>query len=94
VREIERAYVNKVYRGHDAPKPLRVFLSGQKRGVHGQIGCELRRRSAIEAEEIIGMLREAEVALDRRFTTGTLWHKSKALKSLNSVHKIEDGILG
>ncbi len=48
-REIERVYVDKGYRGHDAPKPLRVFKSGQKRGVHGQIRRELRRRSAIEA---------------------------------------------
>ncbi len=48
-REIERAYVDKGYRGHDAPKPYRVFKSGQKRGVHGQIKKELRRRSAIEA---------------------------------------------
>lgn len=39
----------KGYRGHDAPKPLRVLLSGQKRGGHGQIKRELRRRSAIEA---------------------------------------------
>lgn len=48
-REIERVYADKGYRGHDAPQPLRVFLSGQKRGVHGQIKRELRRRSAIEA---------------------------------------------
>ena len=48
-REIERVYVDKGYQGHDAPKPLRVFKSGQKRGVHGQIKKELRRRSAIEA---------------------------------------------
>ncbi|MDA1098680.1 MAG: IS5 family transposase [Proteobacteria bacterium] len=48
-REIERVYVDKGYRGHHAPKPLRVFRSGQKRGVHGQIKRELRRRSAIEA---------------------------------------------
>lgn len=48
-RDIERVYVDKGYRGQDAPKPLRVFLSGQKRGVHGQIKKELRRRSAIEA---------------------------------------------
>ena len=34
-RETERVYVDKGYRGHDAPKPLRVFRSGQKRGVHG-----------------------------------------------------------
>jgi IS5 family transposase len=48
-REIERIYTDKGYRGHDAPHPLRVFLSGQRRGVHGQIKRELRRRSAIEA---------------------------------------------
>lgn len=48
-REIERVYVDKGYRGHDAPNPLRVFRSGQKRGVFGVIKRELRRRSAIEA---------------------------------------------
>ena len=48
-REIERVYADKGYRGHDAPKPLNVFLSGQRRGVHGRIKRELRRRSAIEA---------------------------------------------
>jgi IS5 family transposase len=47
-REIERVYVDKGYRGHDAPRPYRIFRSGQKRGVHGQIKKELRRRSAIE----------------------------------------------
>ena len=48
-REIERAYVDKGYRGHDAANPRRVFISGQKRGVFGRIKRELRRRSAIEA---------------------------------------------
>src|ERR1700750_2361313 len=43
-REIERAYVDKGYRGHDAPHPRRVFISGQKRGVFGAIKRELRRR--------------------------------------------------
>ena len=47
-REIERAYVDKGYRGHKAPNPRRVFISGQKRGVVGAIKRELRRRSAIE----------------------------------------------
>jgi IS5 family transposase len=47
--EIRRVYVDKGYPGHNAPKPPRVFLSSQKRGVHGQIKKELRRRSAIEA---------------------------------------------
>ncbi len=48
-REIERAYVDKGYRGHDTANPRRVFISGQKRGVFGVIKRELRRRSAIEA---------------------------------------------
>lgn len=47
-RAIERVYVDKGYRGHDAPNPHRVFISGQKRGVFGIIKRELRRRSAIE----------------------------------------------
>ena len=45
---IERAYVDKGYRGHNASNPQRVFISGQKRGVFGVIKRELRRRSAIE----------------------------------------------
>jgi transposase, IS5 family len=45
---IERAYVDKGYRDHDAANPRRVFISGQKRGVFGIIKRELRRRSAIE----------------------------------------------
>src|SRR5271167_1047476 len=44
--EIERGYVDKGYRGHDAENPRRVFISGQKRGVFGVIKRELRRRSA------------------------------------------------
>ena len=35
--EIERVYVDKGYRGHNAPNPRRVFISGQKRGVFGVI---------------------------------------------------------
>ena len=45
--KIKRAYVDKGYVDHNAPKPLRVYRSGQKRGVHGQIKKELRRRAAI-----------------------------------------------
>jgi transposase, IS5 family len=45
---IERAYVDKGYRGHNSVNPRRVFISGQKRGVFGVIKRELRRRSAIE----------------------------------------------
>ena len=42
---IERAYVDKGYRGHETTNPRRVFISGQKRGVFGAIKRELRRRS-------------------------------------------------
>ena len=53
--EIERAYVDKGYRGHETTNPRRVFISGQKRGVFGAIKRELRRRSAIEA--VIGHMK-------------------------------------
>src|SRR5450755_1299983 len=64
---IERAYVDKGYRGHDAQNPRRVFISGQKRGVFGAIKRELRRRSAIEP--IIGHLK-AEGHLGRCYLKG------------------------
>jgi IS5 family transposase len=66
-REIERAYVDKGYRGHDAPNPRRVFISGQKRGVFGVIKRELRRRSAIEP--VIGHMK-SEGHLDRNYLKG------------------------
>jgi len=77
-REIERVYVDKGYRGHDAPKPLRVFKSGQKRGVHGQIKRELRRRSAIEA--VIGHCK-TDGHLDRNFLKGRLGDQINAVMS-------------
>ena len=64
---IERAYVDKGYRGHDTENPRRVFISGQKRGVFGVIKRELRRRSAIEA--VIGHLK-AEGHLGRCYLKG------------------------
>ena len=67
-REIERVYVDKGYRGHDAHNPHRVFISGQKRGVFGAIKRELRRRSAIEP--VIGHMK-AEGHLGRCYLKGT-----------------------
>ena len=64
---IERAYVDRGYRGHDAQNPRRVFICGQKRGVFGVIKRELRRRSAIEP--IIGHLK-AEGHLGRCYLKG------------------------
>jgi IS5 family transposase len=77
-REIERVYVDKGYRGHSAPKPLRVFKSGQKRGVHGQIKRELRRRSAIEA--VIGHCK-TDGHLSRNFLHGRLGDRINAVMS-------------
>jgi len=37
------------YRGHNAPNPRRVLISGQKRGPSARIKRELTRRSTIEA---------------------------------------------
>ena len=65
--EVERAYVDKGYRGHDAANPRRVFISGQKRGVFGAIKRELRRRSAIEA--VIGHMK-ADGHLGRCYLKG------------------------
>jgi IS5 family transposase len=66
-RQVERVYVDKGYRGHDAPHPRRVFISGQKRGIVGAIKRELRRRSAIEP--VIGHMK-AEGHLGRCYLKG------------------------
>jgi IS5 family transposase len=66
-RVIERAYVDKGYRGHDTPQSHRVFISGQKRGVFGRIKRELRRRSAIEP--VIGHMK-ADGHLGRCYLKG------------------------
>jgi IS5 family transposase len=77
-REIERAYVDKGYRGHDTENPRRVFISGQKRGVFGVIKRELRRRSAIEP--VIGHLK-AEGHLGRCYLNGRAGDAANAILS-------------
>ena len=77
-RAIERAYGDKGYRGHKTPKPTRVFLSGQKRGVFGVIKRELRRRSAIEA--VIGHLK-TDGHLGRNFLKGRDGDQANAVLS-------------
>ncbi|MBC8239768.1 MAG: IS5 family transposase, partial [Alphaproteobacteria bacterium] len=74
--EIERAYVDRGYVGHDAENPNRVYKSGQKRGVHGQIKKELRRRSAIEA--VIGHCK-TDGHLGRNFLKGRLGDQVNAV---------------
>ena len=77
-REIERAYVDKGYRGHDTENPHRVFISGQKRGVFGRIKRELRRRCAIEAA--IGHMK-AEGHLGRCYLKGRAGDAANAILS-------------
>ena len=67
---IARILADRGYRGHNAPPEykLRVFISGQKRGVTPQIKRQLRRRSAVEP--VIGHLK-AEHRMGRNY----LWFR-------------------
>lgn len=65
--EIERAYVDRGYRGHDADR-TRVFVPGQKRGITPTIRRERRRRSAIEP--VIGHMK-SDGQLGRNFLLGS-----------------------
>jgi len=64
---VERAYVDRGYRGRDADKE-RVLVSGRKRGVTPTIRREIRRRAAIEP--VIGHMRD-DGHLGRNFLRGT-----------------------
>jgi IS5 family transposase len=77
-RRIERAFVDKGYRGHDAKNPRRVFISGQKRGVFGAIKRQLKRRSAIEPA--IGHMK-AEGHLGRCYLKGRAGDAANAILS-------------
>jgi IS5 family transposase len=63
---IQRIVADKGYRGHNAPPDykLRVYLSGQKRGVTPQIKRDIKRRSAVEP--VIGHLK-AEHRMERNY---------------------------
>ena len=67
---IERMFVDKGYRGHNAPPDhqFRVFISGQKRRIASQIRRQLRRRSAVEP--VIGHLKS-----EHRMGRNYLWHR-------------------
>jgi transposase, IS5 family len=77
-RVIEPVYVDKGYIGDDAPKPMRAFRSRQKRGVHGQIRKELRRRAAIEP--VIGHCKD-DGHLDRNYLKGRGGNQINAVMS-------------
>jgi IS5 family transposase len=67
---IQRAFVDKGYRGHNAPPDykFRVFIAGQRRRVTPKIKREMRRRAAVEP--VIGHMK-AEHRMGRNY----LWHR-------------------
>src|SRR5882757_8375512 len=67
---ITRAFVDKGYRGHNAPPDykFRVFIAGQKRRVTPKIKREMRRRSAVEP--VIGHLKS-----EHRMGRNYLWFR-------------------
>lgn len=73
-----RVYVDRGYRGHDYPHPHNVFRSGQKRGVHGTIKKELRRRAVVEP--IIAHLK-SEGHLGRNYLKSRLGDQQNVLLS-------------
>lgn len=74
--EPHRIYVDKGYRGHDYPNTLRVYKSGQKRGVPNVIKKELKRRSAVEP--LIGHLKN-DGRLGRNYLLDTAGDKINVL---------------
>jgi IS5 family transposase len=67
---IQRAFVDKGYRGHNAPPDykFRVFIAGQKRRVTPKIKRQMRRRSAVEP--VIGHLKS-----EHRMGRNYLWDR-------------------
>jgi IS5 family transposase len=67
---IQRAFVDKGYRGHNAPPDykFRIVIAGQRRRITPKIKREMRRRSAVEP--VIGHLK-AEHRMGRNY----LWYR-------------------
>jgi transposase, IS5 family len=62
--EVQRAHVDKGYRGHTHPNRYRIWISGQVRGVTRVIKREMRRRAAVEP--VIGHLK-SDHRMDRNY---------------------------
>lgn len=75
---LRRVVADAGYRGHNAPRSpgLRVFTTGQKRGVTDQIKRELRRRSAVEP--VIGHLK-SDHRMDRNHLAGRTGDAANAI---------------
>jgi IS5 family transposase len=75
-RAPKRIYVDRGYQGHNYEDKAMVFKSGQKRGVHGAIRKELRRRTVIEP--VIGHLK-ADCLMGRNHLRGVTGDRVNAL---------------
>jgi transposase, IS5 family len=53
---VQQAHAGKGYRGHGRPAGVRVFTSGQKRGVTAAIRREMKRRAAVEP--VVGHMKD------------------------------------
>jgi IS5 family transposase len=75
---LTRVIADAGYRGHKAPpaKGLRVYTSGQKRGVTDRIKRELRRRAAVEP--VIGHLKE-DHRMGRNYLAGQTGDAANAI---------------
>ena len=67
---LQRAFVDRGYRGHNAPPDykFRLFIAGQQRRVTPKVKREMRRRAAVEP--VIGHIK-AEHRMDRNY----LWYR-------------------
>jgi transposase, IS5 family len=72
---VQRAYVDKGYRGHDYEGDAAVMISGQRRGLTPQMKRELKRRSAIEP--MIGHAK-SDGRLGRNYLLGSDGDKTNA----------------
>lgn len=73
---VARCYVDRGYRGHNAPERTRVVVAGQRRGITPTMRRELRRRSTLEA--MIGHMK-ADGRLDRNYLKGAVGDAINAL---------------
>ena len=72
---VERAYVDRGYRGHDADKE-RVFITRQRGGLTPTIRRELRRRNAVEP--VIGHMK-SDGLLERCHLAGSVGNAINAV---------------
>jgi IS5 family transposase len=75
---LSRIVADRGYRGHNAPPghKMKVYISGQKRGVTDAIKRDLRRRSAVEP--VIGHAK-SDHRMDRNFLKGSYGDAANAL---------------